>query len=230
MTTRVTLQPSFVLHRRFYRETSLLLDIFSEQHGRVSLIAKGVRNNRSAYRALLQPFIPLLISWQGKTDLMTLTSAEPNGLQVPLNGECLLSALYLNELLVYLLHKYDPHPKLYTIYRQTLVELQTLPLEQKVLRLFEKKLLEELGYGIQWQKTFNADVDYRYYPEHGFEPCAKMDDPSFMVFSGKSLLALATDDLSSENVLKDAKRLMRLAFKPLLAGRKLKSRELFLYE
>lgn len=225
---RMTLQPGFVLHRRPYRETSLLLDVFTQEQGRVSLIAKGIRKNRSNMRALLQPFVPIIISWQGKTELMTLTGVEGNGIVYSLTGECLLAAFYLNELLMYLVPKYDPHPKLYTIYRDTLVQLQTQPLREQVLRLFEKKLLDELGYGLQLQHEFISEQYYRYHPEQGFIPCQNRDEVPIMVFSGQSLIALAHEKLDQEEVLKDIKRLMRLAIGPLLGGRELKSRKLFI--
>jgi DNA repair protein RecO (recombination protein O) len=224
---RAALQSGFVLHRRPYRETSLLVDVFSAAYGRVSLIAKGVRSHRSNSRALLQPFMPLLFSWQGKTELMSLTMVEAEGLPINLKGECLLAAFYLNELLMYLLPKQDPHPNLYTTYRNTLVELQAPILKEAVLRLFEKRLLEEMGYGLQLPREFTPDNYYRYYPEQGFELCSNQLEMSMTVFSGKSLLALAREELSNDEVLKDVKRLMRLAYKPLLAGKELKSRELF---
>ncbi len=220
---RVSLAPAFILHRRPYGETSYLLDVLTEDHGRISLIAKGVRKSKSSHKAILQPFVPLLLSWQGKTELMTMTGAEANGAGLHLQGDCLLAAFYINEILNYLLLKQDPHPKLYTIYAHTLVELQTMPLQQRILRLFEKKLLEELGYGI-WRNDFEADGFYRFYPESGFVRCADGID----TFSGKMLLDLALEKLEEEGLLKEAKRLMRVLFKPLLNGRELKSKELFI--
>lgn len=231
---RVALQPSFILHHRAYRETSLLLDVFSQEHGRVSLIAKGVRKERSRTRALLQPFVPLLISWQGRTELMTLTSVESVGVPFTLRGDCLLAAFYLNELMNYLLPKHDAHPNLYSVYSATLTALQVQPLQETVLRIFEKKLLEELGYGLQLRNetynslSFSEDSDYRFYPEHGFERCDHVDNQlDTMVFSGKSLIALAKEELIDDVAIKDAKRLMRLALKSLLAGKVLNSRSLF---
>jgi DNA repair protein RecO (recombination protein O) len=232
---RVMLAPAFILHGRPYRETSLLLDVFSEEYGRVSLIAKGVRNSKPTARAaILQPFVPLLISWQGKTELMTLTWAETHGASFSLRGDCLLAAFYLNELMNHVVAKHDPHPKLYEVYYKTLVGLQTQPLQQHVLRIFEKKILEELGYGLQLLKTtnntdFSQDKYYRFYPEHGFELCKNdINQLDVAIFSGKSLLAIAAEQLIEADVVKDAKRLMRLALKPLLAGKELNSRSLFM--
>src|SRR5580693_2734969 len=104
---RILLQQAFILHHRPFRETSLLLDVFTEEHGKISLIAKGVRKHRSTLKALLQPFVPLLVSWQGKNELMNLVSVEAKGPPFQLRGDCLLSGLYVNELLVRVLQKQD---------------------------------------------------------------------------------------------------------------------------
>ena len=178
---RIVLHPAFILHSRPYRETSVLLDLFTEEYGRISLIARGVRKEKSRLRGLLQPFVPLLVSWQGRTELMTLTTAETNGVPLRLTGECLLSGLYLNELLMKLLHKHDPYPQLYTIYYQTLLKLQAQKLQQKTLRLFEKNLLEELGYGLQFRHDrqghlFAADSYYHFDTEQGFILCESSEN------------------------------------------------------
>lgn len=232
---RVILQPVYILHSRPYRETSCLLDVLSKQYGRVSLIARGVRQSRSVYKAVLQPFTPLIVSWQGKSDLMTLVSAEAEGLPHSLRGSCLLSGFYLNELLIRLLHKHDPHPEVYTIYHQTLVELSKHVLSEKSLRIFEKRLLCELGYGLPLGRDSLSGLPilpgkyYRYYPDNGFELCQEglMIDTSVRVFSGKSLCALASETLEEADVLADVKRLMRLVFASLLGSTPLQTRKLF---
>lgn len=232
---RMTLQPAFILHHRPYRETSLILDLFTQNHGRISVIARGVRTARSRTRALLQPFTPLLVSWQGKSELMTMGAVEPHGVPIQLRGDCLLSAFYLNELLTRVLHKHDPHPELYTIYQTTLLELQNVQEAQKNLRLFEKKLLEELGYSHQLQydiphgNPFVAEQHYQFFPEQGFELYQEggIVADTFL-FSGKSLIALETEQLDDEQCLRDAKRLMRLLLAPLLGSQPLQSRKLFL--
>ena len=229
---RVTLQPAFVLHSRPYRETSVILDLFTRDGGRMAAVARGIRQSRSPLRPLLQLFTPLFVTWQGKSELATLLTAESNGHLPRLSGECLLSGLYLNELLMRVLHKHDPHPALYTIYHNTLIELQGSALQLKTLRLFEKKLLEELGYGLQLTQNMStqdalvADKYYRFHPEHGFELCAEASG-HHTVFAGKSLLALAAEELDDETCLRDAKRLMRLALAPLLGQYKLNSRQLY---
>ncbi len=229
---RINLQSAFILHRRAYRETSLLLDVLTESYGRISLIARGVRSQRSKLRSLLQPFVPLLVSWQGNSDLMLLNSVESNGAAFQLRGDCLFSGFYLNELLVRVLQKQDPHPQLYTIYHHTLLELQGTEFVQQALRLFEKKLLEELGYGLQLSRDFVTHYAilperfYQFFPEQGFKQ-VDTDAGDKMQFKGKSLLAFASEQLKDEESLRDAKRLMRIALTALLGVDSLHSRKLF---
>lgn len=232
---RITLQPAFILHHRPYRETSLILDLLTQDHGRISVIARGVRTARSRTRALLQPFTPLLVTWQGKSELMTMGAVEAQGAPIQLRGDHLLSAFYLNELLIRILHKHDPHPQLYTLYQTTLLELHSAQTTQKTLRLFEKKLLEELGYSPQLQydiphgNPFVAEQHYQFYPEQGFELFQEGGSVAdTFLFAGKSLIALATEQLDDEQSLRDAKRLMRILLAPLLGSQPLQSRKLFL--
>lgn len=145
---RVLLQPVFILHRRPYRNTSLLLDAFSPDHGRMGLAARGAAAPRSRLKGLLQPFTPLLLSWSGAGDLATLTGAEDAGLPIALPPHRVLAGLYVNELLMRLLRRLDPQTGLFTAYRTLLTELATAPNEEPVLRRFEKQLLDELGYGL----------------------------------------------------------------------------------
>lgn len=221
----ISLNPSFLLHTRPYRESSLLLELFTKDHGRIALVARGVRKNRSRLRPLLQPFIPLLISWQGRGELMNLIDAEANGPSINLSGDHLLSGFYLNELLMRVLQKQDPHPALYTIYQQSLLELHEKNRLEKTLRLFEKKLLDELGYGLQLEHTISAEKHYHFYPDAGFKLSEVESLPT--IFSGRSLLSLARNELDDETSLKDAKRLMRLALAPILGSQPLQSRKLF---
>ena len=96
MNKRILLQPAFVLHRRAYRETSFLVELLTKEHGRFTTIARGVRKAHSATQGLLQPFIPLLVSWAGRGELMTLSQVEVNGEVKSLRGECLCAGFYLN--------------------------------------------------------------------------------------------------------------------------------------
>lgn len=228
--SEVLLQPSFILHRRPYRETSFLVDIFTQDHGRLTVVAKGVRKPRSASPGLLQAFIPVLLSWTGKGELMTMTHVELRGQSLPLQGESLFAGFYLNELLVALLQKWDPHPDLFAVYEKTLRDLHT-GLNEKILRSFEKYLLEDLGYGLLPKSSSTldsiaADKNYRFIADLGFMP-AEEAAIAGNVFSGKSLLAIANEDWQDSTILQEAKRLMRLILLPLLGNKTIYSRRLF---
>jgi len=233
---RVSLQPAFVLHRRSYRETSFLVELFTPEYGRLTVAAKGARQAKSPSQGLLQPFTPLTVSWSGKGELMTLTQVDANGPVRQLKGESLFAGFYLNELLTALLQKWDPHPNLFHVYDQTLSALMAATLNQQVLRVFEKVLLEELGYGLlqkdgdALQESFQPEKYYRFVPDQGFVISELGEDAKAKstLFSGKSLLAIANDDWSDEDCMKDAKRLTRFVLTPLLAGKQIHSRRLFI--
>jgi len=233
---RVLLQPAYVLHRRAYRENSFLVDLFTPEYGRLTVVARGARKARSMTQGLLQPFVPLLVSWAGNGELMTLTQLEGNGAAHYLHGECLFAGLYLNELLMCLLQKWDAHPGLYAAYAKGIEALQGPILQQKILRSFEKYLLEELGYGqlpkndISLHNTFSKDKYYRFIPEHGFvlSELGAEAQAKATIFSGKSLIAMAKEDWQSNETLQEAKRLTRLVLTPLLGTRPIHSRRLFL--
>jgi DNA repair protein RecO (recombination protein O) len=232
MTNKVLLQPAYVLHRRLYRETSYLVDLFTVDHGLVTVIARGVRKQRSQTAGLLQPFVPLLVSFTGKTDLMLLTHVEAHGPVINLVGQCLFAGLYVNELLSRLLQKWDACVDVYHLYAKVLAGLTSHVLEQKILRSFEKSLLQQLGYGLmptseqELQRAFSADKHYMYIPHVGFTESHLADSAAY-VFSGKSLLAFAREEWDDSDVLKDAKRLIRMALSALLGARMLCSRQLF---
>ena len=150
---RQLLQRAYVLHHHPYRDSSALVEIFSEHHGRVGLVARGVRGRRNPRQALLQPFTPLLLSWSGRGELMTLVDVEAEAPNAMLQGMVLMSGFYVNELLLRLLRRHDPHPQLFLYYDQLLQRLARLegdnPPELAIaLRLFEKVLLDEIGYGL----------------------------------------------------------------------------------
>ena len=147
---RVQLQPAFVLHTRHYRDSSLLLDVFTAQCGRISLVAKGARRpvRGRANAAILQPFIPLLLSFSGRSELKTLTGSEVAGQTQALKGDRLFSGIYLNELMIRLLHQQDAHPSLFVAYGNAVASLGSAESMDDVLRRFEFSLLQELGYGL----------------------------------------------------------------------------------
>jgi DNA repair protein RecO (recombination protein O) len=240
MPQKIVLQPVCLLHYRPYRDTSLLVDLFSRDHGRISAIARGVRGPKSRHRGLLQPFTSLFVSWFGKSELVTLNVIEPNGAPYYLTGNRLLSGLYLNELLVRALHQGDPHPALYDTYIRTLAALsQSNSSIENILRIFEKRLLQETGYGLSLQQTtgtkdtIQPDQFYAFDPQHGFTWVPETGVTGMInhppTFVGNSLLALETEVLSTSQHLLDAKRLMRMALRPIIGHKPLRSRELFLY-
>jgi DNA repair protein RecO (recombination protein O) len=229
---KLSLQPAYLLHSRPYRDTSLLLEAWSRDAGRVGLVAKGARGVRSRLRGLLQPFVPLLLSWSGRGELATLTGAEADGPCPALVGRALLSGLYVNELLLRLVPRNDPHPRLFALYGATLPVLADPHQEERALRLLERDLLEELGYGLVLDHEADTGLPvapqrrYRYLLERGVV-AAESDEPGGIPVSGASLLALARGELRDRVGLKEAKELTRAALALYLGGRPLKSRELF---
>lgn len=228
-----SLQPAYVLHRKEYRETSLLLEVMTADSGRVGLVARGARSGKRASAGLLQPFVPLLLSWRGHGELGTVTGVEGGGVSVPLAGPTLIAAFYLNELLIRLLQRNDPHPELFLAYRQTLQRLTATPGEQEwILRLFEKILLQELGYGLLLEHEANngepiaADTRYCYVLEHGpiVASAAACDG---VPIHGSTLIALECEHGYDAMNLAEAKRLMRTVLAQHLGGKPLHSRELF---
>lgn len=228
---RVLLQPAFVLHRRPYRDTSLLLEVFSQDQGRLGLVARGAAASRSRLKGLLQPFAPLLLSWSGAGELATLTAAEEGGRPIPLPPHRVLASLYVNELLLRLLPRLDPHPGLFAAYETLLAELVAAPGEEPPLRRFEKRLLDELGYGLTLDREaasgtpIVAEEHYCYVLDRG--PLAAGQAQVGVPISGRGLLALRDGILSDPAVLKEVKRLTRAALAVQLRGRALKTRELY---
>lgn len=232
MSTRIVLHPAFILHTRPFRDTSLLLDLLTLGHGRIHAVARGARGLRSRFKGLLQPFVPFLISWSGKTELVSLSQAENNGPPYFLSGSALISGFYLNELLVRLLHRHDAHPNIYKTYQYALACLHRGEPPEPALRVFEVQLLAELGYGLQLHKESVADVAilsdklYRFDHAHGFITALATDNQA-QLFRGKSLLALHRSELQDAEDLQQAKRLLRFVLAPLLGNKPIKSRELF---
>ncbi|MES2998276.1 MAG: DNA repair protein RecO [Pseudomonadota bacterium] len=237
MLTGAQFQPAYILHTRHYRDTSLLIDALTPLQGRISLIAKaarGMRSKNSRFKGSLQAFVPLSISWRGKTELLNLLNAEPSGFfSFPLTGKVLLCGLYLNELLMRLLYRYDPHPALFQAYQIALTSLSQNP--SLALRLFEKRLLAELGYALhlnqdsQTQQAILPDQHYQFIPSQGLLACLNTTIPKVSIFSGSSLLAIHYEEWTAAEQLLDAKRLFRLALHHLLEGKSIRSRELFFH-
>lgn len=228
---RVELNPCYILHNRSYRETSLLLDVLSRRYGRLSLVAKGARKQKNDERALLQPGRKINIAWTMRRELGTLTGVEPCQDSNPQGAGRLLTVFYVNELLVRLLHRHEPHPELFDAYTEALDKLSDSATEQVTLRLFEKRLLESLGYGLGLDtdtegNAVRPDRYYTYLLEQG--PALDVSPgPDARKISGRTLLALAQENLGDETVLAEAKQLMRKALGRLLGDRPLVSRELY---
>ncbi len=234
MPSRILLQPAWVIHRRPFRNTSLLVDFFCRDHGRIATVARGARRGKSRQQGLLQPFRPLQVSWTGRGEIKTLTATESAGSAAKLAGERLLSGFYVNELLSRLLHGHVEHPKLFHAYQDTLRALAADSSLEPILRRFELELLAELGYAINLQterhreEPLSLNKQYRYLPDLGFEEAGPGDsnDPK-RIFPGAHLHALARLDLEDPAAAAAAKRLLRQALDPHLGGKPLHSRALF---
>ncbi len=229
-TVPTTLQHAYLLHRRPYRETSLLVEAFTAGAGRIALIAKGARAGRKGQAAILQPFHPLLISWTLRGEVGTLTAVEPREPMMTLTGTTLFSGFYLNELLMRLLARNDPHPELFERYETTLYLLQNATVAEWALRLFERDLLESLGYGLLLEQSVDGQplqphINYCYHLEYG--PVPAPEHERCLQVSGAALLALASGELPGEQACREAKRLMRAALGLYLGNKPLQSRELF---
>lgn len=243
---RVFLHPAYVLHTRSYRNTSLLVDFYTRGYGRLGAVARGVRASRkNPARALLQPFIPLLVSWQkGRSDLVTLiqvegdTGAGRTTLRLTLQGSSLLAGLYVNELMVRLIKGGDPSNELFLIYQQVLGSLSNTRFHERDLRIFEKRLLAVLGYGVTFHRDqFGHPIDptahYFYEPQKGFKRVITLlptfeKEGSGGIFRGSSLFSFGKEALADFQSLQDAKHLMRQILAWHLGDKPLQSRKLFL--
>lgn len=228
---RVAGDPAYVLHHRPWSETSLVLEAYTRGHGRVGLIAKGARRPRSPARGLLAPFQPVLLSYSGKGELAVVTGVEPNGLAHALVGESLYCGFYLNEILMRVTARYDAHETLFDLYHATLARLATGN-PSPALRVFEKRLLSELGYGLLLDRDTTSkvpiapDARYDYIPETGPVPVTEGDVVHGVEVSGAALLALASEDFADAEHLRAARAILRACLERHLGDRPLESRRL----
>ena len=212
-----------------------MLEVLTAEYGRLSLVARGARRKArggSSGSALLQPFIPLLLSFSGRAELKSLTAKEAAGKLHELRGERLFSAMYVNELLVRLLHRHDPHPQLFAAYTEALQALSREDEVDTTLRHFEFKLLDELGYSIDLAldadsgERVQAHLWYHYIPDLGLVAKADATDPSRSAYAGADLIVMAGGQFGG-SVRVTAKRLLRQALAGHLGDAPLRSRELF---
>ena len=229
---RLQNQPAFVLQHWPYSETSLLIDLFTEQSGRITVIAKGARRLKSRYRGVLLPFQPLAVLFTGKGDVKTLTGAEPVGLRLLLSRDHLMCGFYLNELIIKMLYRYDPYESLYSVYERAVLELSRKSDAEFTLRRFEKHLLEQAGYGLHLQNDISTglpidkNVVYRYLPELGPIVDSNSRNDGVLIH-GDALIALEQEESFTDRVRKELKQLSRTVLATHLQGKPLNSRRMY---
>jgi len=236
----------YVLHSYPYRETSLILQAWTEKHGRLGLVAKGARRPKSASRAVLVPFQPLALDWFGRGELRTLKTAEPSVPATPLAGEALMSAFYMNELLLKLTTREDPHEKLFAAYDAAIGELRELSRSREappsagriepILRRFELRLLQELGYAVELSREAGghapiaAEREYFYVVERGAVAAGGApagETPANAVrLRGLTLIDLERGRFEDPTTVAQSKQLMRLLIHHSLNGQELSTRTL----
>ncbi len=232
-------QPAFVLHTYPYRETSLIVEALAADHGRIGLVARGAKRSRSDLRGLLQAFQPLTLAWAGTGELKTLTKAEWRGGVPRPGGAALLCGFYLNELLLKMLAREDPHPKLFGDYEAALGALvaETSAAGQaSILRRFELRLLAELGYALplthdsESGDPIDATRRYHYLFDRGPRlvevNVAREPGLRWRVVRGATLLALSSQTFSDNQIAIEAKHLMRDVLDHYLEERRIFSRRI----
>ena len=228
----VELTACFILHSRSYLESSLILDIFSREHGRLHLIAKGAKREKSPFSGLLQPYQRLLMAWRGKSELMTLVDVEADIEAYELSDARTIAGFYVNELLVRLLHQHEPHPELFDLYNKAIFDLSAAKPVDAILRIFEKGLLESLGYGLMLDQDVDdglaIEAGKKYY--YLFDSGPMKQTPltgNYIEITGNSLLALEQGSLQNKTELEESKRLMRFILQSHLGTKPLASRALY---
>lgn len=229
---RVDQQAAYILHHRPFRDSSQILDLISREHGRLALVARGSRGQKSRLRGVLRPFLPLSVSWVQRSDLGTLTGAELRGGPVQLNGDALLAGYYVNELLLHFLHRHDPQPEIFDLYVRTVNSLCATGSVASCVRQFEMELLRQLGYALNLQheaasqQPLQAEQNYEFRFEQG--PVKVARESGALVFSGATLTAIANCQFEDTVTLKAANRLLREVIAFHLGGKELKSRKVLL--
>jgi len=224
---RITLAPAYILHHRPYRDTSRILEVITREHGRLSVFARGVRGPKAKLASILQPFQLLLLSWSGRGEAAQLTGAEGTEHSAAIPAVALMAAFYLNELLMKLTTRHDPLPTIFDDYHAALAGLRHGPPLEPALRVFEKRLLEALGYGLDLGVEAQSGTPiepgryYHFRPAQGLFPTVA---EATGAVSGHSVLSLAEERLESERDLEDSRRLLQAALSQCLEGRELTTR------
>lgn len=228
---KIELTPCYILHIRDYRETSLLLELFSREYGRTGLVAKGAKKNKKTSANNFNLYQKYLISWVSRHELGTLTDIEPATAMRYMMPEKLMSGFYVNEITMRLLHRHEPHPELFDAYQAAITNLINDESEYTVLRYFEKSLLQTLGYGI----VLDNDVitgeaitpGKEYYYQTDFGPSQSISGKTGVKVSGETLLQINNESLADERCIKEAKLLMTFILQQYLGTKPLASRELY---
>ena len=225
-----SLHHAFVLHKRAFRETSLIVELFVRNIGRVTVVAKGAQRKKSQFAGILEPFNPIRVTWSGRSEMGTLTLAERSGEPLRLFSQTLFCGMYLNELIINLLERHDPHPALYDHYQASLGMLHDGRQLESILRHFELTLLEEIGYALQLENDgFSGDPIvagqmYRYQIDHGL---IAVEFSRRSTIRGSTLIALAQGQRLTSQQRLEAKLLLRQVINHHLDGKPLRSRDLF---
>lgn len=223
---RIHCAPGFLLHHRPYRETGRILEVLVREHGRLTLFARGVRGPKSRLAAVLQPFQPLLLSFTLGREAGQLTGAECAERLTALPAASVMSAFYLNELLLKLTLRHDAAPELFDAYATALERLRAGGELEATLRRFELELLRGVGYGLELAaasdgRALEAAGFYRFRPAQGLYRVSAEEPGSL---AGHSLHALARGDLSEPRTRADARTLLAAALTECLEGRELATR------
>ena len=225
-------EPVFIIHQRPYSETSQILNLFSRNHGRVDVIAKGAKRPKSKFRSFMQPFMPLNASWSGRSQRNTLRNIEATQQHKSLiQPNDFLFALYMNELILHFLSNADPYPDLFEIYYEVLRQFSSSSEHEPLLRMFEIKMLEEIGYAINFEtealssKSIDTNQYYRYEPEQGFHLLPK--DSQMKKYSGVQIKSIKEMDFSEYDTLIAAKKLTRQTIHFHLDGKELMTKKMY---
>ena len=224
-------EPAYLIHQRPYSETSQIINLFSRHYGRVDVIAKGSKRPKSKFKSFLQPFSPILVSWSGRSQLKTLRSVDISSRKQPnVTGKHLMSAFYLNELILNFLTTADPYPDLFDTYSLAIENLSNADSSEIILREFEIELLTEIGYAINFQteamssKKIEPNQSYRFIAEEGFVSSIASSARDALI-KGSVIHAIDQRDFSDPETLRTAKRIARESIKYHLSGKELNTKK-----